>query len=871
MAEITEELRVLVTAEVDKAVRQLQQVDKQTKSTEKLFKTLGSTIAGALSVKALADFATKSVAAYKVQQEAVSVLNSVLDATGATAWTTSGELQKMASSLQSVTNYGDETILAMQGVLLGFKNIKGDTFKDATKAILDMATVMKMDLKSAAQVVGKALDDPVNGLDSLKRQGFAFTDAQKKVIQSLLDAGDAASAQKVILDELETTYGGAAEAAADLWTQTQNSLGDLYEGYGKLFTKFAEGTGILSAFKDAIDWLTDAVVNFDEYTAKALKGDHYKKWFDNLSDTEKLEEAGKQLDAWREKYDAALKSGNAKAIDEATVCLDLWRKQKAELQEIVTAQRAAQEAENARAAAESALYDTMEEIAQSYDKLSKDDPAKQLEAYNKQLDDIARKRKQLQQQTFDKNGEVIDTSAALAQLDYLEKKIREKSAALQADGKKSWQQWLSDILDVDQELFTTGKQAADLYMKGLESSLSNTEAISQALGEPFSRTEFLDSQLESIKGKIAEALAVDSSKITEAFDISELSKANSALGTLVESFRQLQAARGEAFVIDEINRMERALDGASKSARDLYLETLRVATSDEKLVQQAMAAYDALEKQKQAQKAVESTNPFDQLAIAIEGALGDLDKFSEKTNKILAKLAADLAEMGLSAGVITGMEAFGEALGEGENAADSMKAALAAMSEEILNQLPTLFLQAGLQLIAQGQWPLGLGFIAAAGSTSLINGYVQGKKNSATEENALGGVYGDNFYSAFAKGGTFTNAIVTSPTFFKFSRGGGFGTGLMGEAGPEAVMPLTRGADGSLGVDASGIGGGDYSLMVVVNNYGNEEVTAEEITDETSGQRKLEITIGAMINNHLSGGKADKALKTRYGLKVQGA
>ena len=210
------------------------------------------------------------------------------------------------------------------------------------------------------------------------------------------------------------------------------------------------------------------------------------------------------------------------------------------------------------------------------------------------------------------------------------------------------------------------------------------------------------------------------------------------------------------------------------------------------------------------------------------------------------------------------------ALGEGKDAGESMQAALAAMAQSVLDQLPTLFLQAGLQLIAQGQWALGLGFVAAAGSTAFIDGYVKGKQNAATEENALGGVYGDAGYRAFAKGGTFTNAIVTSPTFFKFARGAGFGTGLMGEAGPEAVMPLTRGADGSLGVDASGIGAGDWSLTVVINNYSASEVTAEETTDEESGQRRLEITIGSMINSHLSSGKADKAMKSRYGLRAQG-
>ena len=57
----------------------------------------------------------------------------------------------------------------------------------------------------------------------------------------------------------------------------------------------------------------------------------------------------------------------------------------------------------------------------------------------------------------------------------------------------------------------------------------------------------------------------------------------------------------------------------------------------------------------------------------------------------------------------------------------------------------------------------------------------------------------------FAKGGAFTNSVVSSPTLFKFADGGTTRTGLMGEAGPEAIMPLKRGSDGSLGVQATGL------------------------------------------------------------------
>lgn len=54
----------------------------------------------------------------------------------------------------------------------------------------------------------------------------------------------------------------------------------------------------------------------------------------------------------------------------------------------------------------------------------------------------------------------------------------------------------------------------------------------------------------------------------------------------------------------------------------------------------------------------------------------------------------------------------------------------------------------------------------------------------------------------FAKGGAFTNGLYDSPTLFKFAKGGSFG--VMGEAGAEAVMPLKRGPDGSLGVQMHG-------------------------------------------------------------------
>ena len=252
-----------------------------------------------------------------------------------------------------------------------------------------------------------------------------------------------------------------------------------------------------------------------------------------------------------------------------------------------------------------------------------------------------------------------------------------------------------------------------------------------------------------------------------------------------------------------------------------------------------------------------------------------LEGMSQQMADMLGNLTVQIAGISLD-GLMGGLDAVGEALGKGENAAEAWNEAMSQMAMQLLENLPTMFLQAGLQLIAQGQWALGLGFIAAAGSTALISGYTKGKiakEEEEAEANATGGVYGGGeSYRAFAKGGAFTNSIVTEPTHFRFAKGGGFGLGLMGEAGPEAIMPLKRAADGSLGVSAEGFGGGgDVAMMmkVVINNYSSEKVEAKESQGEGE-ERQLEITIGSMINKHISSGKADKSLGSRYGLKAKG-
>jgi phage-related minor tail protein len=99
---------------------------------------------------------------------------------------------------------------------------------------------------------------------------------------------------------------------------------------------------------------------------------------------------------------------------------------------------------------------------------------------------------------------------------------------------------------------------------------------------------------------------------------------------------------------------------------------------------------------------------------------------------------------------------------------------------------------------------------------------------------ANGGVF-DGGIQKFANGG-----VVTKPTFFPMAKG----AGLMGEAGPEAVMPLTRDAQGRLGVRNSSSGGdGMSSVEVNVINQTSNEVTARQ------SQPKYDNTLKRMVVN----------------------
>ena len=132
----------------------------------------------------------------------------------------------------------------------------------------------------------------------------------------------------------------------------------------------------------------------------------------------------------------------------------------------------------------------------------------------------------------------------------------------------------------------------------------------------------------------------------------------------------------------------------------------------------------------------------------------------------------------------------------------------------------------------------------------------------------LGGTYAKGDVFSFAKGRAFTNQVFSQPTNFHFRNGGGFSQGEMGEAGPEAVMPLRRTANGSLGVAMMG-GGSSANVSVSVHNYSDSKARVEETT-KPDGSRAIRVIVDQakkeVASDIQSGGLIASSVENQYGM-----
>ncbi|MFG1267633.1 phage tail tape measure C-terminal domain-containing protein [Xanthobacter sp. DSM 14520] len=198
--------------------------------------------------KGLTDFAE----AEKVTQR----LTAVLEATGYSAGLTADQLDEFADRMEASTMATAEGVKGAAAVLATFRSISGDTFTRTIGLAQDMAATFGGDLSSAALQLGKALEDPINGVSALQRVGVTFSAVQKDVIKNLVETGQKAEAQKLILDVLAKQVGGAGNKEADSVAGAFKRAGD---AVGNFLEELVQITGIAPGTRDALEGIAAGV------------------------------------------------------------------------------------------------------------------------------------------------------------------------------------------------------------------------------------------------------------------------------------------------------------------------------------------------------------------------------------------------------------------------------------------------------------------------------------------------------------------------------------------------------------------------------------------------------------------------------------
>jgi phage-related protein len=166
------------------------------------------------------------------------------------------DAQDFADALALQIGVDDEIIKAGQAKLATFSEVakSSETMARATGLAADLAATGFGDISSSSTMLGKALQDPVKGMSALGRAGVTFTAQQKKQVKAMVEAGDAAGAQALILGEVEKQVGGVAKASASTTDKMAVQWGELKETFGESALPIMDA--LLPALEAVSGWIT---------------------------------------------------------------------------------------------------------------------------------------------------------------------------------------------------------------------------------------------------------------------------------------------------------------------------------------------------------------------------------------------------------------------------------------------------------------------------------------------------------------------------------------------------------------------------------------------------------------------------------------
>ena len=438
------------------------------------------------------------------------------------------------------------------------------------------------------------------------------------------------------------------------------------------------------------------------------------------------------------------------------------------------------------------------------------------------------------------------------------------------------------------EFTGTGTQAANAYIATLNEAREAGRAFAMATMQDFDELDVVEDQIESLENVIMGLTGFDADRIMpgEAFDYDDES-----IRRLIQYLNELRALQGQLGGDDyfpELNRDLAAINAQFGAGLISELE-------------REQAIFNRLQEEltELAENGMEGTAQFDALARALGRAddnmqrlkdsmddldfqglnpllTGFLDLFRTTTNAegqvvSLSEKVRNFAEMfavQIGTLAVQNLDKLGEAFGSLGDDSGAVEDAFRDIVRAVVEAIPYLLLQAGLYYLPLNL-PLGIALLAASGIASFGIGFFRGRNSGDDDDRELrnefaqGGVF-NNGLQRFQTGAAFASGIFNTPTRFRFQGG----AGVLGEAGPEAILPLQRTASGDLGVRALG---SDESAMVNIQiiNQSNAQIQQEETTN-ADGSRNVRLLITSTVNGALGNGTFDRQMVGRYGIRPTG-
>lgn len=741
MATIPEILEMIIKADADDAKRALNeleaQVDSVRESTDNAnkssaallstqgrsstsLKTLSRNLAGTIAqyvsfgliLRQVASFMAKANAAAEEENIGFARLQSVIEATGRAAETSARQIDAMVDKLELYSNADKQAAMDAAASLAIMESVPTSLFEQIFDTANDLSRVVGQDIGSAITTIGRAMEEPVEGMTRLRRQGIFITDELQSQIADLVELNRLYDAQKLLLDDIQERVAGTAEKMADA-AGMQSLIVALDRYYGSV-GQLVNGASqpVTDAAADTVNFFTRFVDQYlDANRLTEIKPDEYSGM--SLGELNEIRELYGSLD---KEWTGLL--GNVLAFEKAYLPV---------LEEQIALKTEQYELEQKRTEEEKRQEEALKRRAAMLEE-EKNATAAVLELYGQtdsgMVEKIQAEIEALQEQYKE------DQDALLSATDEEIRAQIEQRIPLYDAVIKAKQEELKNLTDLNAE---SGGATESLVSKVLGMGASDF-ALNIPLSYDFGRTELetVEEQLATLKSAIDklwsespaeeeldewnDAITILAGRYDELNDKAESLREKEKESTHQEELKKLAALELASLLTEEEQAKERLAE-YEKSIKELL---------DSKLITEE-EYNELLERQKETLGLIkEEAGGFEETVDAIGEDFAAMLKRSLSIESVGGRLSSIFEDVG-------------SAIGSGEDAIDAVSDGLGNWIQDLTSQLSTLFVSAGLRLIVEGGLAglaPGLALMAMGGITGISAG-LMGASSSAISEDIL--------------------------------------------------------------------------------------------------------------------------------------